>query len=162
MSIIRMIFVGGLVILAGVQLVPVARTNPPVTGDIPAPPDIKAILKNSCYDCHSHETVWPWYSHVAPISWQLAGDVGKGRRMLDFSIWAQYKPEKRSVLLENIADQVGERDMPPKPYTWMHPNARLSDGQVEAVAAWAKSAGQTENVATNAPQLREFARGTRE
>ena len=122
------------------QFIPVTRTNPPVTGDIPAPPEIKALLRNACYDCHSHETVWPWYSRVAPASWLVASDVKEGRGHLNFSTWSDYKPAKQGVLLEDAAEQVQEGEMPPLPYTWMHPLSRLTDAQKERLTTWMKSA----------------------
>jgi hypothetical protein len=128
----------GLVVFIGIQFVPVTRTNPPVTGDIPAPPEIKALLRNSCYDCHSQETVWPWYSRVAPVSWLVAGDVHDARKMMNFSTWADYTPIKQSVLLSGAVEEITEREMPPLPYTWMHRAARLSDPQIETLTAWMK------------------------
>jgi hypothetical protein len=121
-----------------IQFVPVARTNPPVTGDITAPPEIKTLLRNACYDCHSHETVWPWYSHVAPAAWLVASDTKEGRSKLNFSTWDDYTPAKRGVLLEDAAAQIEEGEMPLLPYTWMHPNSRLTDAQKEQLTAWMK------------------------
>ena len=127
---------------AAIQFVPVARTNPPVTGDIPAPPEIKTLLRNACYDCHSHETVWPWYSRVAPASWLVAHDVEEGREHLNFSTWTDYKPLKRSVLLADAAEEIDEGEMPLAPYVWMHPNARLTDEQKEQLTAWMTAEGK--------------------
>ena len=62
---------------------PVTRQNPPVTGDVTAPADVGGILRRACYDCHSHETVWPWYSRVAPASWLVAHDVDEGRGFIN-------------------------------------------------------------------------------
>ena len=66
--------------------------NPPVTGDITAPPDVAVVLRQSCYDCHSNETRWPWYSSVAPIAWVIAHGVERGRQELNFSEWTAYLP----------------------------------------------------------------------
>ena len=128
-----------LVFLIAIQFILITRTNPPVTGDIPAPPEIKSLLRNACYDCHSHETVWPWYSRVAPASWLVASDVKEGREHLNFSTWSDYKPAQQGVLLEDAAEQVQEGEMPPLPYTWMHPKARLTDAQMEQLTAWMKA-----------------------
>ena len=136
---LRIAVLGALVVLAGMQLFRVSRTNPPVTGDIAAPPEIKAILRSACYDCHSHETVWPWYSRVAPASWLVGYDVRHARKMLNFSVWTDHKPEKKTVLLEDAVAQVSAGEMPPVYYTWMHPKSRLSGAQVDALSAWAKS-----------------------
>ena len=66
------------------------RTNPPIVSDLmatnPPPPQIAAMLHAACYDCHSHETKWPWYSHLAPMSWLVANDVNEGRNNLDLSL----------------------------------------------------------------------------
>ena len=67
------------VLLVAIQFVPGGAVNPPVTQDLPAPPEVKAILRQACYDCHSHETRWPWYGRVAPSSWLVARDVSAGR-----------------------------------------------------------------------------------
>src|SRR5262245_21993196 len=84
-----------IVLLVGSQLVPIDATNPAVEGDIPAPPEVKAILRRACYDCHSNETVWPWYSRLAPLSWLISRDVHEGRSKLNFSTWDQYTPEEQ-------------------------------------------------------------------
>lgn len=131
-----------LVLLLVGQLIPVTRTNPPVTGDIPAPPEIKSLLRNACYDCHSHETVWPWYSRVAPASWLVAHDVKEGREHLNFSTWSDYKPMKQAVLLAGAAEEIEEGEMPLRPYAWMHPKARLTDKQKEQLATWMKTEGK--------------------
>ena len=130
----------GLIVFIGIQFVPVHRTNPPVTGDIPAPPEIKTLLKNACYDCHSHETVWPRYGRVAPISWLVASDVKEGREKMNFSTWTDYKPIKQNVLLDDAMDQIKEGEMPPFQYRLMHPAARLTDDQIQTLTAWVKSA----------------------
>ena len=134
----------GLVVVLGAaaQFIPVTRTNPPVTGDIPAPPEIKTLLRGACYDCHSHETVWPWYSRVAPASWLVAGDVKEGREHLNFSTWSDYKPAKQGVLLDDAVEQIREGEMPPFYYAWMHPKARLTDAQMEQLVKWMKAEGE--------------------
>ena len=74
------------------QLVSFERTNPPVTGEIKAPGDVKPLLERACYDCHSNQTVWPWYSRIAPGSWLMHRDVIEGRKELNFSEWASLYP----------------------------------------------------------------------
>lgn len=81
------LLLGILVVLVGIQFVPVARVNPPVVAEVPAPAAVRAILRRACYDCHSHETVWPCYSQVTPFSWLVAHDVRQGREGLNFSTW---------------------------------------------------------------------------
>ncbi|HVN71056.1 MAG TPA: heme-binding domain-containing protein [Desulfomonilia bacterium] len=128
------------ILIAGfilIQIVPVKLTNPPVESDIQTPPEVKAILKNSCYDCHSHETVWPWYSRVAPVSWLLASDANGARKRMDFSAWNRYTPEKQAVLISDIVDIVKEGDMPPLPYTWMHAGSKMTPDKIKVLEAWA-------------------------
>jgi len=100
------------------------------------PPKIAAILRVSCYDCHSHETKWPWYSHVAPVSWLVASDVKEGRRHLNFSDWPVDDPERAAKRLENASEELGYKEMPPGQYKIMHPLARLTDAQRQQLTQW--------------------------
>ena len=87
------LFVGVVFLL--IQFVPVERTNPPVTGEVEAADPVMEALRNACYDCHSNETRWPWYSRVAPLSWRIAEHVRIGRRNLNFSEWQGMSAEDR-------------------------------------------------------------------
>ncbi len=136
MKVIRGVLLAAAAALAAIQFVPVSRTNPPVTGDLPAPPEIKALLRAACYDCHSHETAWPWYARVAPVSWLVGHDVKEGRKHLNFSTWDQYTEPRRGAMRLMAAEEAEEREMPPYYYAWAHPGARLSDEQVKLLAAW--------------------------
>jgi len=120
-----------------IQLVPVERTNPPVTADLDAPREVKAVLKASCYDCHSHETRWPWYSRVAPVSWLVASDVHEARKKLDFSRWGEYEPRKQARLREGLWEEVKAGEMPPATYLLAHRDARLPDAARATLQAWA-------------------------
>jgi hypothetical protein len=127
------------VLLAAIQLVPVKRTNPPVTAEVVAPDDVKAILRRACYDCHSHETRWPWYSRLAPISWWLVDHVGEGRADLNFSRWPMLDLEAQGEALRDIVQQLEQDKMPLKSYRLGHPEARL-DAQAKAVLLdWARA-----------------------
>jgi len=129
-----------IVLLVGIQLVPVSRTNPPVETEIPAPPAVREILRRACYDCHSHETRWPWYSRVAPVSWLVAHDVFEGRRHLNLSAWNRYDAEKRRKKLDELWEQVDEGDMPLWFYVPLHPEARLSEADREALHRFSEAA----------------------
>jgi hypothetical protein len=118
------------------QAIPVSRTNPPVTGDIAAPPEIAATLRGACYDCHSNETAWPWYSHVAPVSWLLASDVGEGRQELNFSAWTSYSDKKKGKKLKEMADEIRDGEMPPWYYEIMHGHASMNELQRDALLQW--------------------------
>jgi hypothetical protein len=126
-----------IVALVVIQLVPVERTNPPVTSPLIAPERVAGILKRACYDCHSNETRWPWYAHVAPVSWLVADDVVKGRKELNFSVWGEYSKAKRSSKADSMAEQVEEGKMPLPKYVRVHGDAKLSPEDVKAIREWA-------------------------
>ena len=126
------------VAVIAIQFVPTQRTNPPVESDTPAPTELKAILRRSCHDCHSNETVWPWYSYVAPVSFLIASDVKEGRREVNFSLWGQYNGSRKARKLKEIVEQVEQSKMPQWYYVLMHPNAKLSANDKEMVLKWAK------------------------
>lgn len=136
----RAIAIGIAVVALAAQAVPIARTNPPVTRDIGAAADVAPLLRRACYDCHSYETGWPWYSRIAPVSWLVAHDVTEGREELDFSTWDVYRPAKRQKLLREIAEQVTEGEMPPWYYALVHPEARLTTEEKDQLATWARNA----------------------
>jgi hypothetical protein len=109
------------------QFIPVNRSNPPVTADLLVSQELHGIFKRSCFDCHSNETVWPWYSRVAPLSWLVAYDVYEGRQHLNFSTWGEYRAEKQAKLRKEIWESVDEGEMPPLQYFPTHFDARLSE-----------------------------------
>jgi hypothetical protein len=115
-----------------IQLVPYGRnhTNPLVVRE-PAwdSPETKALVRGACYDCHSNETVWPAYSYVAPVSWQIQNDVDGGRSHLNFSEWQ--RPQRHA---KDAGDEVRTGSMPLTYYAWMHASARLSPSDREKLA----------------------------
>jgi hypothetical protein len=106
------------------------------------PQPVHDILNRACLDCHSNETKWPWYANVAPISWPVRDHVIEGRKHLNFSEWL--KPGETTFTswsdLEGICKSVRDNSMPLPYYDWMHPEAKLSAGDREAVCAWVDSA----------------------
>jgi hypothetical protein len=132
-----------LVALVAIQLVPVSRTNPPERGPIETPADVRVVLERSCYDCHSNQTAWPWYSRVAPASWLVARDVNRARDELNFSEWAGYSESRRDEKLEDLEEVIDEREMPLPIYLRLHSEARLSDVERGLLISWAR--GQREN-----------------
>lgn len=121
------------VLLAAVliQLIPFGRThwNPLGTRE-PAwnSPETRELIRRACFDCHSNTTVWPWYSHIAPVSWLVQRDVNGGRRHLNFSEWDL--PQRHS---KDVAQQVREGEMPPWFYLPMHPAAKLTPAEKQAL-----------------------------
>jgi heme-binding protein len=126
------------VALVAMQFIPVERSNPSDRGQPAAPPEVETILRRACYDCHSNETRWHWYARVAPISFLLARDVREGRRELNFSIWDRYEQRRKARKLKEIVKEVEAGDMPPWYYIPVHSDAKLSQGDREAIVKWAK------------------------
>ncbi len=126
------------VVLLAIQLVPKQQSNPAVTSEMPASPELKTLLKRSCYDCHSNETVWPWYAQIAPISWWIGGDVKEGRRELNFSTWNLYSPSRKAKKLQEVQKQIEQGKMPLWYYLLAHPEARLSASDQDLILKWAK------------------------
>jgi len=126
------------------QLVPVDRTNPAVEREISAPAEVHSVLKRACYDCHSNETVWPWYSRVAPISWQVAQDVREGRAALNFSVWNRLGAEEQSEAMVASWEEVVEGEMPPWFYLPSHPKARLTEADRALLREWSSAGRQDE------------------
>lgn len=87
------------------------------------------ILRNACYDCHSHQTEYPWYTNVAPLSWWIQNHILEGREHLNFSIWSTYPAKKSHHKLEECIEMTKEGEMPLASFTWTHPEARLSSEQ---------------------------------
>jgi len=115
-------------IFAVFQFIPsYEKSNPKVdkSKEIKASKEVMAILKRSCYDCHSNETTWPWYADVAPMKWVVRRDVSQGRKALNFSEWEDYKDEKKQELKKQIYRSINFA-MPLPQYLWLHPEAKLS------------------------------------
>jgi hypothetical protein len=127
-KIILILVIVGIAVFGLIQLVPYGRnhTNPPVVQEIQwDSPATRALAERACFDCHSNETAWPWYSNVAPSSWLLAMDVAAGREQMNFSDWGS-----SSQPIDRIARQIERRNMPPARYLALHPEARLSDAEI--------------------------------
>ncbi len=103
-----------------------------------SPPEaVKNILKTSCYDCHSNNTVYPWYNTIAPVSYWLDDHVEHGKGHLDFSEWGTYSAKKKAHKLEELIEMVKADEMPLNSYLWMHGDAKLSEDQVKTLVDWA-------------------------
>lgn len=108
------------------QFVPVDKTNPPATQSIAWDSEqTQALARRACMDCHSNETVWPWYSSIAPVSWVTAGHVRDGRRHLNFSEWT-YSDREKARHAEHSEELIRNGGMPDSSYLPLHPEARLS------------------------------------
>ena len=140
-----------LVIIALVVLIQLYRperfTTKEITSDhitkvLNVPGNVQSILKRSCFDCHSNQTRWPWYSGVAPVSWFVISDVSRGRSKMNFSEWGKYSKTKQGIKLDNICEEITEGEMPLKQYLYIHKDAVLSREQKDILCTWAKEESQ--------------------
>lgn len=123
-------------VLVLIQFIPVTRDNPPDRRGPGASPEVTAVLRRACYDCHSHETVWPWYSRVAPVSWLVAYDVHEGREVFNLSNLQDISQETQVKVRAKALEQVEEGEMPQWYYLPLHPKARLSEADLAVLRTW--------------------------
>ncbi len=119
-----------------IQLVPARVTNLPSKDALPAPPEVQQTLRRSCYDCHSNQMRWPWFSRIAPLSWLVAHDVELGRKEINFSEWDEYYPATRRRKLQWMQRSLHTEAMPPWPYRLMHPSSALSQHDRDQLDRW--------------------------
>jgi len=142
---LKQIAIAFIVVLAAIQLIRPERANPPINAGstiqahVGTASELGAILDRSCRDCHSNATVWPWYTHIAPVSWLMAYGVAEGRKAVNFSEWAAYSPEQQRKLLAESCEDVRSGKMP-GPYALLHPETRLSPGDIETICAATRKA----------------------
>jgi hypothetical protein len=102
-------------------------------------PQTFAIVQRACQNCHSEKTEWPWYSHVAPMSWLLARDVQQARLHMNLSRWEDYSTDDQLRLLSAIGSAVRNREMPVQRYVFLHPEARLTDAERQQIYRWTRT-----------------------
>ena len=100
--------------------------------------DVKMILKETCFDCHSDVTRYPWYNTITPVNYWLNGHVEHGKEELNFSKWSSYSLKRKDHKLEEVIEKVEKKEMPLPSYTWTHNEAKLTDAQINAVVDWAE------------------------
>jgi hypothetical protein len=129
MNLLSKIILTAIATVLAIQLIPYGKnhTNPPVVREpVWNSPATRELAKKACFDCHSNETVWPWYSRIAPVSWLVYWDVVEGRKQLNFSDWRGGSRKHENQ--REIVKEISEGEMPPLQYTIAHPEAKL-DGQ---------------------------------
>lgn len=137
-----------LVVFIAIQAFRIDKTNPPVVASqdfiaMYKPSEaIANTLRNSCYDCHSNTSKYPWYSNVAPVSWLVKNHINEGREELNFSEWGTFTAKRKSKKLEDIVEEVEAGEMPMKPYVLMHSEAKMSSEQREALVNYFKELGK--------------------
>jgi hypothetical protein len=135
------------IVLVALQFIrpPKNQSDAPAENDIgmvyAIPEEIHGLLKQKCYDCHSNHTRYPWYANIQPIGWWMYRHIDHGKEELNFSEFKTYSAKKAAHKLEEIIELVHEGEMPLQSYLWMHPDARVSQQEEEALAAWIRSLG---------------------
>ena len=120
-------------------------TNPPVNASetlwasTAVPDDVHQVLVRSCNDCHSNESIYPWYAKITPSNWFLANHIAEARREMNFSVWNTYSPKKKMKKLEEVCEQLEQGEMPLPSYLWIHRDAVLSDSDKTLLCNWAKT-----------------------
>lgn len=99
---------------------------------------VRAVLERACQNCHSQQTKWPTYSYLPVVSWALERDVSEARRHMDLSCWDRYSTEQQQDLLARIGTEIRKLQMPPRRYVVLHPEARLSESEIQAIYDWTK------------------------
>jgi len=145
MKIVKLVLLVIILIFAAIQFIPhdkpevIAANENDLIYNNQLPEHISVSLKESCYDCHSNETIYPWYSYVAPVSWLVVRDIKQGRDHLNFSHWESQSKIEKAKNLDNIIDEVTDENMPLPIYTIMHAKAKLSADDRKQIAEWADS-----------------------
>lgn len=141
---IKIVVVLLVIAFATLQVFQVDRTNPPIieaetlAAAVNVPENVQAIFDRSCNDCHSNNTVYPWYSKVQPSGWFVKDHIDDGRRHLNFSVFNTYENKRKVKKLEEICEQVESKEMPLPSYLWLHRDAAMRDGEAKILCDWAE------------------------
>lgn len=133
------------IILILMQFIRIDKTNPPIDTKLDfltnanASEAVSAKIVAACYDCHSHDTAYPWYTNVAPVSWWIKGHINGGRKHLNFSNWGEYEKGKQDHKIEECVEMLQNKWMPLGTYTWLHPEAKMTDEEYKEMIAFFKS-----------------------
>ena len=153
----RKILLGLLLILVAIQFIRPAKNQSAgisandISKGYNVPENVNEVLKKACNDCHSNNTVYPWYSNIQPVGWWLDGHIDEGKTELNFSEFISYSPKKQHHKLEEIIESVKEGGMPIKSYTWIHKNAILTDSEKLLLSEWADNLRQEIRTKNNLP-----------
>lgn len=143
MKVVKKIVLGLLVVFIVIQFIQPARNKSDqvlptdLTRTLNVPQNIQSILQSSCYDCHSNNTQYPWYSSVQPFGWMLANHISEGKAELNFSDFGSYSKRRQISKMNGIANSLREGSMPLSSYTMMHKKARLPDNETALLIDWA-------------------------
>jgi hypothetical protein len=132
---LKRIALATIILFIAIQVIPYGRNheNPAVGREYSwNSPTTRQLAKRACFDCHSHETVWPWYSRIAPVSWLVYHDVVEGREYLNFSDW---RGDRKGESAKKMAEEIRDGEMPPVQYRLAHPEASLTDGEKQQLVS---------------------------
>jgi hypothetical protein len=142
LKVLAILVVAALVVI---QFFVIDKTNPPVNAAetmesaITVPDNVRAVLDRSCADCHSHKTVYPWYSNFQPAAWFLKDHIDEGRQKINFSIFGTYTLKKRAHKLEEVCEQIEKKEMPLPSYLWIHGESALTADEGKLLCDWSKA-----------------------
>lgn len=102
------------------------------------PENVHKMLKESCFDCHSNVTRYPWYNNITPVNYWLDDHVKVGKRKLNFSKWNEYSLKRKEHKMDELHEEVAKKNMPLDSYTWTHSEANLTQDQIDAIVSWGK------------------------
>lgn len=135
-----------LILFLGIQFIRPAknrtavRSTADLTTVVTVPKPVLNKLRTACFDCHSNDTRYPWYAHVAPVSWWIAGHIKKGKQHLNFSRFADYSKKRQLEKLDKVAEAIQQGWMPLKSYKLLHADAVLKPEEVKEISNWLKVA----------------------
>ncbi len=158
---IRKILIGLLIVLVIIQFIHPAKNQSEgiaandITKSFGVPDDVQVILKKACNDCHSNNTVYPWYSKIQPVDWWLNDHVVDGKRHLNFSEFITYPAKKQRKKLEEVIETVKEGEMPLNSYTWIHKEAILTEAEKLTLSNWADTLSKSIIAKNNLPAASE-------
>lgn len=145
MKFLRILFFLLLTAFVVLQFFTIEKTNPKFDSSTDfivlenPPAEIAQMLRSACYDCHSNETKWPWYAHIAPVSWMLEEHVLDGRDNINLNLWGEFDVEDRAYIIEEMMEEMEEGEMPMPGYLLLHSEAKFDEAQQEKLFKWLRS-----------------------
>ena len=131
-----------LLVFLGIQFIPTVRNESSEVLPVDfiqtfnAPDDIKRLLQTSCYDCHSNNTIYPWYNKIQPVSWFMSGHIEKAKEELNLSEFGGYSRRRQRSKIKSIISQIRDSEMPLPSYVFIHRDAKLSDEEKSRLESW--------------------------
>ena len=142
MKVLKIIAIILLLTFVGIQFIPTTRNHSDI---VPAtdlmetynvPEQVEVIFKTSCYNCHSNNTIYPWYNKIQPVSWIMEGHIKEAKAELNFNEFGSYSERRQKSKFKSILSQIKDGEMPLESYTWMHREAKLSENEKMALEDW--------------------------